>query len=57
VAIVDLSKNPLTERCFEGLLNLLSTNKRIQRVEVKGLIVKNKFSLNKLKPVMNRIAL
>lgn len=27
--IVDLSKNPLTERCFEGLINLLSTNKMI----------------------------
>lgn len=55
--IVDLSKNPLTERCFEGLVNMLSANKMIQRVEMKGLIVKNKFSMNKLKSVMHRVAL
>lgn len=37
VSILDLSGNPLSERCFEGLLNLLSTNKKLQRVELKGL--------------------
>ena len=57
VSILDLSKNPLTEKCFEGLLNLLSSNKKLQRVELKGLTVKNKFSLNKLKTVMTRIVI
>jgi Ran GTPase-activating protein (RanGAP) involved in mRNA processing and transport len=57
VLIVDLSKNPLTERCFDGLISLLQTNQSIQKVELKGLVVKSKFSLNKLKPVMQRIAI
>jgi Ran GTPase-activating protein (RanGAP) involved in mRNA processing and transport len=57
VGILDLSKNPLTEKCFDGLVQLLQTNKKLIRVELKGLQVRNKFSLNKIKTHMNRIAL
>jgi Ran GTPase-activating protein (RanGAP) involved in mRNA processing and transport len=34
--ILDLNKNPVTEKCFDGLNQLLSKNKKIQRVELKG---------------------
>jgi Ran GTPase-activating protein (RanGAP) involved in mRNA processing and transport len=37
VTIVDLNKNPISERCFDALLNLLQSNKKIHRVELKGL--------------------
>lgn len=43
VSILDLSNNNLTEKCFDGLNQLLQTNKRIERVELKGLNVRNKF--------------
>jgi len=55
VVVLDLNSNPLTEKCFDGLLQLLNTNKKLQRVELKGLSVRSKFSLNKIKSQMNRI--
>jgi Ran GTPase-activating protein (RanGAP) involved in mRNA processing and transport len=55
VVVLDLSNNSLTEKCFDGLNQLLQVNKRIERVELKGINVKNKFQLNKIKNVMNRV--
>jgi Ran GTPase-activating protein (RanGAP) involved in mRNA processing and transport len=50
VVTLDLSKNPITERCFDSLAQLLSVNKKIERVELRGMTIKNKFSMNKIKP-------
>jgi len=49
VVVLDLSKNPLTERCFDSLAQLLNTNKKIERVELRGISIKNKFAMNKIK--------
>lgn len=55
VVVLDLNNNNLTEKCFDGLVSLLQINKRIERVELKGLQLKNKFQMNKIKGFMNRI--
>lgn len=55
VQVLDLSNNPLTEKVFEGLIQLLQVNKKLERVELKGLTVKNKFALNKLKAFASRV--
>ena len=55
VVVLDLNKNILTEKCFDGLISLLQTNKKIERVELKGLTVRNKFAMNKIKNYMSRI--
>ena len=55
VVVLDLNKNILTEKCFDGLIALLQTNKKIERVELKGLTVRNKFAMNKIKNYMTRI--
>ena len=55
VIAVDLSHNAITEKSFDALIQLLNTNKKIQRVELKGIQVKSKFALNKLKPHHQRV--
>jgi len=55
VTAVDLSNNPITEKSFDSLISLLQNNNKIQRVELKGISVKSKFALNKLRPYQSRI--
>lgn len=47
--ILDLSNNPITEKVLESLVQCLQANQRLERVELKGTLMKNKFQLNKLK--------
>jgi hypothetical protein len=37
IHLIELNGNPLTEKCFEGLILLLQANKSLRRVELKGL--------------------
>ena len=55
VVVLDLNMNLLTEKCFDGLMQLLNVNKKIQRIEMKGITVKNKFSMNKIKAHNSRV--
>ena len=55
--VIDLSRNHLTDRCFESLVTMLQFNQSIQRVELKGLQVKNKFSIHRLKAYMSKIVM
>lgn len=57
MVMLDLGRNQLTEKCFDGLIQLLQVNKGIQRVELRGLSVKNKFSIHKIKQYTNRIVM
>ena len=57
IAIVDLSNNEITERSFDTLIQLLTANSKVERVELKGLKVKNKFALNKLKKFGERVVI
>jgi Ran GTPase-activating protein (RanGAP) involved in mRNA processing and transport len=57
ILILDLNKNPITEKCFDGLNQLLTKNKRLQRVELKGSSIRNKFQLNKIKQHLSRIVI
>lgn len=49
VEVVDLSRNPLTERCFDALENLLNENKRLKCVQLDGTNVKSNFAWAKFK--------
>ncbi len=55
VTMLDLNRNHLTEKCFDGLIAMLQANKSLVRVELRGLSVKNKFSTHKIKSYMDRI--
>ena len=55
VHLLDLNGNHLTEKCFDGLISLLNSNKALVRVELKGLQVKNKFSLQRIKGYIDRV--
>lgn len=55
--MLDLNRNQLTEKCFDGLIQMLQVNKSIVRVELRGLSVKNKFSIHKIKPYNNRVVM
>src|SRR6185437_2151475 len=44
VKAIDLSNNPITEKAFDSLIALLQTNKKIERIELKGITVKSKFA-------------
>ena len=55
VTMLDLNRNQLTEKCFDGLIQMLQVNKTLLRVELRGLSIKNKFSTHKIKAYMNRI--
>lgn len=55
VTIIDLSRNQLTEKCFDGLIQMLNINRTIQKIELRGISVKNKFSLHKIKAYLNRV--
>ena len=54
VNMVDLNHNSLTDKCFDGLVTLLQNNLKI-KVQIKGLNMKNKLSLNKIKNYKHRI--
>ena len=49
VLAVDLNNNKLSEKIFDSLVQLMNANKKIERVEIKGLNIRNKFAANKLK--------
>ena len=55
VTAVDLSNNPITEKSFDTLIQMLNENKKIERIELKGISVKSKFALNKLRPFQSRV--
>ena len=57
IHLLDLNGNQLTERCFEGLISMLQANKSLVRVELKGLQVKNKFSMQKIKAYNDRVVI
>jgi len=50
---VDLSGNPLTERCFDIIETYLSTNKKIKSVTLRGINVKSAFAWGKFKKFGN----
>ena len=56
VTHLDLNSNEITERSFDSLVQLLTVNKAIKRIELKGLIIKNKFTLNRLKRFGDRVS-
>lgn len=55
VKVVDLSNNPITEKSFDTLIALVQTNLKIERIEIKGIAVKSKFAMNKLRPYQSRV--
>lgn len=57
VRILDLSNNPISEKVFESLIHCLQSNKKIERVELRGLQMKSKFTLNRLKHFGTRVVL
>ena len=50
---VDLSGNPLTEKCFDAIETCLSTNSKIKQVLLKGVNVKSNFAWSKFKKFGN----
>lgn len=55
VTMIDLNRNMLTEKCYDALIQMLQQNSLMQRVELRGLTVKSKFAISKIKPYLNRI--
>ena len=49
VQVLDLSRNPITERSFDALEKMLNQNSTIQKVILSGIEVKNSFSWGRLK--------
>ena len=49
VEVIDLSGNPMTEKCFEAIETCLSKNKKITQVSLHGINVKSNFAWAKLK--------
>ena len=49
VEVVDLSGNPLTDRCFDAIESCLSVNNKIKQVILVGINVKSNFSWSKFK--------
>ena len=53
VEIVDLSGNPLTERCFDAIETCLTANSKIKQVLLTGVNVKSNFAWSKFKKFGN----
>lgn len=49
VEVVDLSGNPLTEKCFDAIESCLTANHRISQVNLQGVNVKSNFAWGKFK--------
>jgi len=49
VEIIDLSGNPLTEKCFDAIEICLTANSKIKQVLLTGLNVKSNFAWAKFK--------
>ena len=47
--IVDLSGNPLTEKCFDAIETCLSANSQIRQVLLQNINVKSNFAWGKFK--------
>lgn len=55
IQIIDLSRNPLTEKCFDSLENLLTKNKNVQQIILQETSVKSNFAWGKFKKFGNRL--
>jgi len=55
VTLLDLSRNPLTEKCFDSLIALLNKNTTIKSVMLYDINVKNKLAWTKLKAHADRV--
>jgi len=53
VEVVDLSGNPLTERCFDAIESCLAVNSKIRQVQLSNIQVKSNFAWQKLKKFGN----
>ena len=49
VEVIDLSGNPLTERCFDAIESCLATNGLIKQVMLSNINVKSNFAWGKFK--------
>ena len=47
--VIDLSGNPLTDRCFDAIESCLSVNAKIKQVILTGINVKSNFAWGKFK--------
>jgi Ran GTPase-activating protein (RanGAP) involved in mRNA processing and transport len=50
VMTLELSNNPITEKCFPKLVELLEANKKIQRIELEGIKVQKEVAMKLLSP-------
>ncbi len=48
VKSVELSNNPITEKAFDALIEVLEKNKSIQRIEITGINANRKVAINLL---------
>lgn len=55
VTHLDLSGNPLSEKCFDVLAKLLQTNSSIKLVKLLGTATKSKFAFSKLAKFGDRV--
>ena len=55
VQIIDMSKNPITERSLDALENMLVKNKQIQQIHLNDIGVKTQFAWNKFKKFGSRV--
>lgn len=55
VTHLDLSGNPLSEKCFDALAKLLQTNSSIKLVKLHGIASKSKFAFAKLSKFGDRV--
>jgi len=55
VSLLELSDNPITEKSFDSLLELLRSNEGLVRVDLRGIKVKSKLALSRLKPFAERV--
>ena len=49
IEVIDLSGNPLTERCFDAIESCLSTNSKLKQVILRDINVKSNFAWGKFK--------
>ena len=55
VQIVDMSRNPITEKSFDSLENLLTKNKQLQQIILTESSVKSNFAWGRFKKFGNRV--
>ena len=53
VQLIDISGNPVTDRCFDAIESCLSANKNIKQVIMENINVKSNFAWGKFKKFGN----